>query len=206
MYDDKNWTAITSEELTKIMEQVSPVDGKYAVSSETTQAVARTLPFYDHVTMIRLTDPTWTKENLKIYYLIEQGNLYRLNGTSPPIHAVNEKTQINLTDENVLDYLRFFSFFVRGDEGPFLIVEDMNNPDLPQDMDAECKRVFKNAIRPARLESKNEQDSYLCNAPVFYSNTLSFTNFEVSPSGTIEMQDHEMLAADLPIKANASIN
>ena len=34
------------------------------------------------------------------------------------------ESSIKVTDENVLDYLRFFCFFVRGEEGPFLIAED----------------------------------------------------------------------------------
>lgn len=171
MYDNEKWVTLEGEEVARVLEQNNPIDGKYEVLVERTQVAALILPFYDQARLIRLTDPTWIKENLKIYYLVEQGNLYRLNGTSPPIHAINEKTKINLTEENALDYLRFFSFFVRGNEGPFLIVEDMGNPDIPQDMDAECKRVFETNIRPAKLEGRNEQGAYLCNALVFYSNS-----------------------------------
>ena len=56
MYDDDNWTGLTGEELAKILEQVNPVDGKYAVSVETTEAGWRTLPFYNQAKLIRLTE------------------------------------------------------------------------------------------------------------------------------------------------------
>lgn len=58
MYDDDNWTGITGEELVKILDYIKPVDGKYAVSVETTEASWRTLPFYNQVKLARLTDPT----------------------------------------------------------------------------------------------------------------------------------------------------
>ncbi len=143
MYDAENWTAITGEELTGFLEQINPIDGKYPVSAETTEVGWRNLPFYDQFALVRVTDPNWANKELKIFYLTAGDSLFRLDGTSAPIYEINSKTPAKITEENVLDYLRFFSFFVRGEEGPFLIAEDMDNPDISQDMDAECRRVFE---------------------------------------------------------------
>lgn len=206
MYDDNNWNAVTGEELTGFLEQINPIDGKYATSAETTQVGWRTLPFYDQVALIRVTDSTWANKNLKVFFLTDQGNLFRLNGTSPPIHEVNAKAPIKVTEENVIEYLRFFCFFVRGEEGPFLIAEDMDNPDMPKDMDDKTKYVIESTIRPASYEGKNDQGFFLCDAVVFYSNALFIANFAVQPSGMIEMLDDEPIAADLPIKVDAPIS
>ena len=51
------------------------------------------MPFYERVVLIRVKDPGWTPKSLNIYYLTVDGNLYRLNGTSPPIHEVNARAQ-----------------------------------------------------------------------------------------------------------------
>lgn len=205
MYDDNNWNPVTGEELQGFLDSVNPIDGKYKVSAQTTSVSWRSLPFYERVVLIRVQDSSWTPKNLNIYFLTLDGNLFRLNGTSPPIHEVNAAAPIKVTEENVLEYLRFFCFFVRGEEGPFLIAEDMDNPDLPQDMDAQTRSVIEGTIRPATYEGKNEQGFFLCDGVVFYSNALFIANFAVQPTGMIEMLDDEPIATDLPVRVSVPI-
>lgn len=205
MYQDNNWTAVEGEELAGFLEQINPVDGKYKVSPETTQVHWRMCPFYETVALIRVHDPNWINKKLNVYYLTDQGNLFRLNGTSPPIHEVNAKAPIKITQDNVLEYLKFFCFFVRGEEGPFYIAESMDDPTLPKDMDDTTRSVIEGTIRPASFESMNEQGHYLCEAVVFYSNALFIANFAVQPTGMIEMLDDEPIAADLPVKVESPI-
>jgi hypothetical protein len=205
MYNDSNWTPVEGEYLQGFLDQINPIDGKYKVSPQTTKVAWRSLPFYDDVVLVRATDSMWSPSNLTVYYLTRQGDLYRLNGTSPPIHEVNAKAPVKVTEENVLEYLKFFCFFVRGEEGPFLIAEDIDSPDMPKNMDPKTKAVVEGTIRPASYEGKNEQGFFLCDAVVFYSNALFIANFSVQPSGMIEMMDDEPIAADLPVRVDAPI-
>lgn len=205
MYDDNNWNAVTGEELSGFLDQVNPIDGKHKVSGSTSNVSWRPLPFYERVVLVRVKDPAWSPDNLYIYYLTVDGNLYRLNGTSPPIHEVNALAPVKITEDNVLEYLRFFCFFVRGEEGPFLIIEDMENPDLPKDMDPQSQSVIQGTVRPATYEGQNEQGHFLCDGVVFYSNALFIANFAVQPSGMIEMLDDEPIAVDLPTKVDVPI-
>lgn len=200
MYHDQNWNAVQGEELAGFLEQINPIDGKHRVSVDSTQVQWRMLPFYETVALIRVKDPNWIDPNLEIYYLTDQGNLFRLNGTSPPIHEVNAKAPVKINEENVLEYLRFFCFFVRGEEGPFYIAESMEDPNMPTDMDDTTRSVIEGTIRPASLEGVNEQKHLLCDAVVFYSNALFIANFAVQQTGMIEMLDDEPIAADLPVK------
>lgn len=206
MYHDDNWNAVQGEELAGFLDQINPIDGKYKVSPDSTQVHWRTLPFYETVALIRVKDPNWIDQKLNVYYLTDQGNLFRLNGTSPPIHEVNAKAPIKVNDENVLDYLRFFCFFVRGEEGPFYIAEAMDDPNMPQDMDDTTRSVVEGTIRPATYESKNEQGHFLCEAVVFYSNALFIANFAVQPTGMIEMLDDDPIAGDLPVKVDCPVS
>lgn len=205
MYNDNNWNAVEGEELAGFLDQINPIDGKYRTSPNSTQVAWRTLPFYDSVALIRVQDPNWVNKKMTIYYLTDQGNLFRLNGTSPPIHEVNSKAPVKINDDNVLDYLRFFCFFVRGDEGPFYVAEDMSDANLPQDMDATTQSVIEGTIRPASFEGMNEQGHFLCDAVVFYSNALFIANFSVQPGGMIEMLNDEPIAGDLTSKLDKPI-
>ncbi len=206
MYHDQNWNAVQGEELAGFLEQINPIDGKYRVSAETTQVHWRMLPFYESVALIRVRDPNWVNQKLNIYYLTDQGNLFRLNGTSPPIHEVNAKAPIRVNENNVLDYLRFFCFFVRGEEGPFYISETMEDPNIPTEMDDTTRSVVEGTVRPATFEGVNEQGHFLCDAVVFYSNALVIANFAIQPSGMIEMLDDEPIAADLPARVDCPVS
>ena len=130
--EDKGWNAVTGEELAGFLSQVGNVDGKHRTSADTTEVAWRSLPFYEQVVLIRLRDRTWLPENLQIFYLANQGQLTRLDGTSPPIHQTNADAPVRINDDNVLDYLRFFCFFVRGEDGPFLVegseIDDVATP------------------------------------------------------------------------------
>ena len=206
MYHDENWNAVEGEELAGFLGQIDPIDGKHKVSVDSTQVHWRVLPFYETVALIRVKDPNWLDENLSIYYLTDQGNLFRLNGTSPPIHEVNAKAPIKVNEENVLEYLRFFCFFVRGEEGPFYIAESMEDPNMPQEMDDTTRSVIEGTIRGANFEGMNEQGHLLCDAVVFYSNALFIANFAVQTTGMIEMLDDEPIAADLPVKVDRPVS
>ena len=205
MYFDNNWNAVQGEELAGFLEQINPIDGKYRVSAESTQVHWRTLPFYDTVALIRVHDPNWVNKRLNIYYLTDQGNLFRLNGTSPPIHEVNAKAPIKINEANVLEYLRFFCFFVRGEEGPFYIAESMEDPNMPREMDDTTRSVIEGTIRGATFEGTNEQNHFLADAVVFYSNALFIANFGIQPTGMIEMMDDEPIAADLPVRVDCPV-
>jgi hypothetical protein len=206
MYIDNNWIPVEGDELTGFLDQVNPIGGKYKVSAATTKVEYRMLPFYDQVAMIRVKDPAWTPKNLFIYYLTDQGNLYWLNGTSPPIHEVNAKAPVKITDDNVLEYLKFFCFFVRGEEGPFLIAESMTDPYVPKQIDDKTRSVIEGTIRPASYEGKNEKGQFMCDAVVYYSNALFIANFAVQPGGMIEMLNDEPIAADLAVKIDAPVS
>lgn len=200
------WTPVSGDQLDGFLEKINPIDGNHHVSSETTQVCWRTLPFYENVALIRVRDTSWTNKKLNIYYLTDQGNLYRLNGTSPPIHDVNAKAPVKITEDNVLDYLRFFCFFVRGEEGPFYIAESMDDVNMPTDMDETTRSVIEGTIRGATYEGKDEKGQFLCDAVVFYSNALFIANFAIQPTGMIEMIDDEPIAADLPTRVDCPVS
>lgn len=206
MYNDDNWNPVQGDELAGFLDQINPIDGKYKVNPATTEVHWRMLPFYETVALIRVRDPNWVNRKLNIYYLTDQGNLFRLNGTSPPIHEVNAKAPIKINEKNVLDYLRFFCFFVRGEEGPFYVAESMEDPNMPVDMDETTRSVIEGTVRPATFAGMNDQGHFLADAVVFYSNALFIANFAIQPTGMIEMLDDEPIAADLPVRVDLPVS
>jgi hypothetical protein len=51
-----------------------------------------------------------------------QGTVW-LNGESEPIHDTNGAESLALTEATAADYVRFFFYFLRADEGAFVLIE-----------------------------------------------------------------------------------
>ncbi len=194
------WRSVADKERAAFLERISPVDGKYVLDPEKTEVRYRLLPWYERVSLLSLRNRELDGKGVRLFYLSHDDNIYRLNGTSPPIHEVNAIAPIKLNESNVLEYLRFFCFFVRGQEGPFYIAESADDPLIPKNINATTRGVIEGTIRPAVFEGMNEHGHFLCDAVVFYSNALFIANFALQPTGMLEMLDDEPIAADLPCK------
>lgn len=201
--NDYPWQPLSRDVRAPLIESLNPIDWKYEATPADTQVWWSTLPWHKSVVLVRLRDPKWEPKNLFIYYLMHEAQLYRLNGTSPPIHEVNAKASIDLNERNVLDYLRFFCFFVRGEEGPFYIAESLDDPMIPKHTDS--LSAIEGIIRPATFEGLNAEGHFLCNAVVYYSNNLFIADFAVQRTGLVEMLSDEPVAGDLPVKVDAPI-
>lgn len=203
--EDNQWNAVTGEELNGFLSQVGTIDGRHRTVPASTQVAWRTLPFYEQVVLIRVRDKNWDPGNLTVYYLANQGNLSRLDGQSAPIHMTNAEAPVRISESNVLEYLRFFCYFVRGEDGPFLIAEDLDDPAMPRGLDDTTRKAVEGTIRPASFEGRNNDGNYMCDAIVFYSNALFLATFSVEQTGMIHMLDDQPLAQDLPTKVDAPI-
>lgn len=166
------------------------------------------LPFYNKETvrLVRVKSPSWNQA-VTVYYLEYDDRLYELNGSSPPIHDINNKTKISLTSANLLDYLRFFCFFVRGDEGPFIIAEGLNQTEIPAGLNAEERNRLREVLRPASYNGYvRSTQTFYAMASVYYSNAIFLCDFEIKKSGFILMVNDLPVVSDLSSKVNQPIS
>lgn len=131
-----------------------------------------------------------------------------LDGTSPPIHDLNAR-YIALDQLTArLDYVRFFCAHVRGDAGPFRIVENTGDFAFrPRVKKATRERVHA-LVKPLREDPEATSDLFgraprvNFEALVVYDDVLFRSSFAVTPaSGMIEMLDDEPLTKKLPLVA-----
>lgn len=164
------------------------------------------LAWYERALLVRVCDPGWPNPALTAYFVLDAaGALVRLPGVSTPLHDLAASEPLRLTPANVLGYLKFFCFFVRGDEGAFYILEQPDDPMVPSDVSESLRRVLRETVRPAFLDGRDEQGRYVCEAVVWYSNALFIARFGIGKDGSMEMLSDEPIAADLPIRAEAPI-
>lgn len=116
----------------------------------------------------------------------DKGAFVLLDGTSPPIHELNATGAIRLdTDARRRDYLRFFCAHVWGEEGPFTLVETLD--ELPSEGLEESTEIFP--VRSREVEGEGRQDASPYQAVVWYGGHLFQADFWVLHSGMVEMED-----------------
>lgn len=201
MFEQYSWQAVTGAQMEPFLKLINPVQGKHTASKDSATVGWAQLPFYNTIALVKVDDTAWPAKTGPFWFLAKQGRMFLLDGSSAPIHDANEADPIKVTEKNALDYLRFFCYFVHGDEGPFLIVEDINHAAIDQSkLDDSTRKVIEGALRPAAFEGKTDEGNFETSAMVLYGNALFSARFSMSENGMIEMIDDEPIAADLPVK------
>lgn len=138
--------------------------------------------------------------------LVADDTRFLLDGTSPPIHEANELLPLDLSSaSNAAAYLRFFGAYVRGEEGPFLIVDSVD--DLPWLAEAtpKQKQHAASVIRPLVLwQDPTLLDGHFANgwlaaASINYGNAIFSVIYRIGKDGLIEMLESNPVATDLQL-------
>jgi ATP-dependent Zn protease len=132
------------------------------------------LPFYENYRLLELQ-----LDGKSAFVLHGAEHTRWLNGDSAPIHDTNDAESLQLSDGTVEAYLRFFLYFVRGEAGAFVLVEDE---------------------APLRAGPKDDRGRWTFEGSVAYDGGLFRATFAVEPDGLVEMVDDEPVA---PIEPGA---
>lgn len=147
----------------------------------------KTLPFYADTVLVRVSHPGRPGGTPVFFYLDRNGFLGRLDGRSSTIHRANDLDPINLDDDNILAYLRFFCGFVHSDEGPFNLLSGMGDLFDFQGMDEKARAAIAGTIRPPTLLGRDDDGAFLCEAFVLYGAAVFEARFAVAPNGMVQM-------------------
>jgi hypothetical protein len=124
-----------------------------------------------------------------------------LNGESGPIHDTNELESLALTESTVGDYVRFFFYFLRADEGAFVLIESSEEVESEDEV-GEAGKVEDGALRldeardkarPLDMRGPDEHGRWLTDATIAYAGALFSASIAVEQNGLVEMTDDEPL-------------
>ncbi len=159
------------------------------------------LPFYKDYNWYEIENTTTTPKK-HAYYLMSDLNYAVLDGSSAPIHDANEKF-IDLNQDNILLYLKFFCSSVHGAGGRFLIIENADEIEWNQAPDESFLNDLRNQIQPPRIKNFPEADGkkmWRVETEIVYENNVFTTLMSISgENGTVEMDEDNPIAGDLPV-------
>ena len=170
------------------------------------------LSFYIDTFLIELTDKrkgfnhrteflykTQKKHQIGSGYHIEP-----LNRTSLPIHFFNDEIiNLRLSSKNyAVEYLRFFTEAIEGDEGPFYLIDTPEN--IPGHIKLEdierIKEEFPEELKEEILERiQKTETAYEVEVVILYHESIFKCKMIISENGFVEMEDDDHFIPNLSI-------
>lgn len=201
MLNRVDWMNTADEQRTSLIHAINDICDGNRYSLDTAVVRIAELPFYKEVVLVEIHDAS--RESLKdqSWFLFHGELIVHLDGTSKPVHDMNEVADITLTSENVADYVYFFCFFVHGADGPFFVIENADFPAIDKKKaDFLVLKKIKDACKSLELSTITDEGVFILSGTVLYGNALFGVQFAVTFNGLIEMIDDEPLVGDIPAR------
>lgn len=197
---DEAYNKLDLNEVATILEVINTqVDGSLFDPLETT-ILAIDVPFYKDVRFLDIADHA-TKPPLQRFALHKKDTLEftLIDWTYKTIYAVNAQSSINLTPENVLEYVRFFFSFVKGRHGRFIICESSENIRWKDEPPEDIRKSLNQVVVPLKIVEKRADGVFQITGCMMLKDALFKVDVYVEPNGRVTMTDHEILIEDIPV-------
>ncbi len=186
------------EEAATILDRLNPLfDGAPFDPVESTLMAAR-LPFYPGCRIVDIADHRVMPPSRR-YVIHGPKESAVVDFTNAPIYDFNKKIPIQLTEDNVGDYVRFFFTFVRGRHGRFLIVESVDDIRWKDDPPSAARRAIGNMVEPLAVMRIEADGTYHLEVRIVFRNSLFKSKVAVKKDGQVTLSDEELLVEDMPV-------
>ena len=132
-----------------------------------------------------------TIENATFSFLLRDESITPVLGNSPPIHNLNSQNALVLSSKmSVTDYMNFFCHSVWGDDGPFRIINSIDQIPVADTLPKQQADEIGPLIAKPEIISDGE-DAWTSKALVNYGKGLFLAELKVQSSGMVEMLSDE---------------
>ena len=194
----EDWQKLGVEKAARILDEVNPHLAPVSFSQESTTIRTQKLPFYKEHMMLELTDLS-TVPGARKYAIYKAGDVNVINWTNQAIYEANEKAPIQLDEDSVVSYVKFFFSYVRGRHGRFLIIETIDDVRWQIEPPAQGRKVMQEMLSPVELEEKEADGTFNLNAFMVFKDSLFRTRIHVKPDGLVSMSEEDLKIEGMPI-------
>ncbi|MDH5723592.1 MAG: hypothetical protein OEY94_09765 [Alphaproteobacteria bacterium] len=197
---DESYTKLELDDVASIIHEINKdVEGSIFDPLETTIMVID-VPFYDDYVFLDISDHA-TSPPLQRYAFQKKGvmEFTVLDWSYKVIYDLNLKVPIKLTEDNLIDYIRFFFGFVKGRHGRFIICENADSIKWKDEPPDEVRLALNTTIKPLKIIEKRKDGVFQVEAYMNLNDSIFKTMLYIEPNGRITMSDHEILIDDVPV-------
>lgn len=193
-----DWQKLDQTAALKILEKVNPHIEPVPMSLENTSVRMRRLPFYKTATFYEMTDLSVVPGARK-YALVGENAVYVVNWTNETIYSANEAEGLDLTDQSITEYVKFFFSYVRGRHGRFVIIENFDEIKWQNEPPPQGRKVIQEMLYPVSKLSQDPDGTYNLEAFMLFKDSLFRTLVHVDAQGTVSMSDEELKIEGMPV-------
>lgn len=187
-----NWQVMEKAAGRAILDKLRPTDAKAMFSSQLSEVTRKELPFYTDFQLYRVTDYS-TLPSFRLDYLGDGELFFLLDGTVDPIYATNLKEDLNLRQEQVPAYLRFFFAHAENALGEVKIIETAKDMPLAETLSAEQKAEFARRHQPLDMAKNEAEGGFTVAATLLYDGALVVGELFVRKNGQVSIRNHQLL-------------
>jgi tetratricopeptide (TPR) repeat protein len=199
------WHTLVPRELEIEIKRLPASDQRFA-HGQIVRVRVLSLNFYNNAMLFEAETRQENGERGVINYIRRGDETIFLDGTSPPIHEMNQTLPPNLdTVDQATAYLRFFAGSIKGDDGRFNLIDRAEELHwLPETTD-KLRANLAHIITPLIVQETRD-GRWGAVGTVQYTNALFYSIFRLSRNGQVEMGTDNPVAAELPILAESFVN
>ena len=194
----EDWQKLGTEKAVKLLNEINPSLAPVNFNPQTTTIRTQKLPFYREHILLELTDLS-TVPGARKYVIYKPGDVNVINWTNQAIYETNEKAPIQLTEDSVVSYVKFFFSYVRGRHGRFLIIETIDDVRWQIEPPAQGRKVMQEMLAPVELELQETDGTFGLNAFMVFKDSLFKTKIHVKPDGLVSMSEEDLKIEGMPI-------
>lgn len=182
----------------KTLKKINPLLDSCEYNEDQTSIMAVDLPFYHGYRFLSVTDHNVHPE--KKHYVIDGDNdAYIINFTNELIYDLNQKLPILLTEDTVIDYVRFFLEYVVGDFGKITPAENVDDIQWKDNPPPNAKKAIAGMIAPLDILSGTQGQDFTITGYFIFKTDLLKANLVIDKNGHITMENEEILIEEMPI-------
>jgi hypothetical protein len=181
-----------------ILDQMNPLFEGVEFDPVDATIMAVNLPFYKGYRLLHIADNT-VMPPVQRCAIYSHQNQVVLDFTNEPIYKLNQDVPIQLSEDNVVEYVRFFFTYVRGKHGRFIMTENVDDIAWKEDPPPQARKSISNMIDPISIESVSEDGMFHLIGCMMFKDSLFKSDIEVQPSGLVALKNEELLIEDMPV-------
>lgn len=202
-FGEGRWVTVTAAQERQAFAAL-PVFEAAGIERARTRSERWAIPWAPRAHLYRFRDG-WAPDALVFYALrMPDGDFVQLTGDVAPILALATEVELSLLGweaDDLADYLRFFTFFLRDANGAYVIVERARDPLLPRGLEAGdvagAVGDLGNVFRPVTCRADAPSNGFSCNAILYYAQAIYEAEFLLALDGAVRLARFRALASDL---------
>tara|TARA_R110001592_G_scaffold16881_10_gene71633 strand:- start:1319 stop:1930 length:612 start_codon:yes stop_codon:yes gene_type:complete len=190
--DDGSWESY--DQTAAFLSFISPMEGQ-ELNAGNTKVFSKPLPFYNDVKILQVTSVAWEEEPTYYFFLQHGDDYILLRGLSDVIHELNETGAINLSKDNVMDYLKFFCLFTKNEEGECYYIIEGQNSEFLAELSGYDKSRHLRKYQGLEVSDFDNLGRCIIKTRVLNEGHVYDATFEVLKTGNVEMKDDVMIGS-----------